>query len=610
MNSGQKGRKAKHSASGILQFAWLAIPIFLAVIGVLWQADVKIVLEPPYLLPLLNFFFCTAVSIFVAYLAGISFSRNASVTVLMLGSGMLFFGTVSLIAAVAIQLGHINIGITVYNTGVLFSGICHVLAAAALVVESRVSRHAILTLSATYALVLTVTGLLTYAAAKGLTPVFFVQGIGPTPLRQAVTGTAIGVHVVSGIIIALVSGRFHWLFGRWYALSLLMIAIGLFGILIISHVGSPLGWSGRAAQYVGGVYMLVAVLAAAREGGEWDAALQSALKESQERYRILAEATFEGIVISEEDVIVDANEQFRRMLGYSESELIGKRIADLIPDKDREWFLDYILSGRDMAGKHTMLKNDGTLIFVESHGRTISRNGRQIRYSAIRDISDRKKSEEALMASEQRLKASLAEKEVLLKEIHHRVKNNMQVISSLVALQADQIKDDSLSNVLREVTDRVRSMAMVHEKLYQSDDLARVDFADYTQSLVNYLWRSYANLAPGVRLQLDLSPVLLPVNLAVPCGLIVNELFSNALKHAFRGRDGGQVNVALHGNSNGKVQLSVRDNGIGLPSEIDWQQSPSLGLSLVQTLAIQLHAAVQVTNAEGTKFKITFENQT
>jgi PAS domain S-box-containing protein len=1236
MNSVQNQHRMKQSASGTFRFAWLSIPIFLALVGFLWLADIKIVLEPPYLFPLLNFIFATAVSVFVAYLASISFARNASMTALMLGSGMLFFGTTSFMAAIAIQLGYINAGVTVYNTGMLFAGICHLLAAIALISENRVHRNAILAISATYALVLTVTGLLAYVAATDLTPVFFIQGIGPTPLRQAVLGTAISLHVLSGIIIDIYARRFHWPFGRWYALSLWMIAIGLFGFLIISYVGSPLAWSARAALYVGGLYMLVAVLTAAREGGEWDAVLQSALKESQERYRILTEATFEGIAISEEGVIVDVNEQFCRMLGYAQSGLIGKRVVDLIPENERERVLGTILSGQNRTDEHSMLKKDGTIIVVESHGRTILRNGRQIRFSAVRDITDRKRSEMALRESEDKfskafynspvllfiterdtglfievnnayavltgfkheelightsielgiltsesrdeiirhlsqsgrvqnmqaqivtksgeiktclfsaeqlkyrgkpclicsgiditerkqaeealermrllmsegqklahlgsfeyiaatgetvwsdeefriyglepgpcspsfpelmqkhfhpedtarvdqqfsealqrgsryemehrivrpdgsvrdlynvaqpdfdaqgklvkyigatlditdrkrieevleaersrllavleslpvavwiadqdgtviqtnraveniwgkqnapygklkgwwadtgkalepedwalaravfkgdfsagetidierfngeratilnnaapikdktgriiggvavaqdittqkqaerslresearlrlaldaahmvaweydpatlkvtlsenaekvlelpgrhensnqgynlihpsdaeqhrnlvtqaiatggsyvseyrhtrgekeiwleeygravidrtgktirlvgvvqnitdrkkaadtlreseekfrtvfeqaavgigrvsfddacwievndmfcrmlgysrkellstpwpqithpddvdsdlipfrrmaageldsytvekrfihkqghhvwarltlslvrdakgmpnyeiaviedindkktaektLKASLAEKEVLLKEIHHRVKNNMQVISSLVALQADQIKDAALSNILKEVTDRVRSMAMVHEKLYQSPDLAGVDFADYMQSLVNYLWRSYGNTAPGVRLELDLSPVFLPVNFAVPCGLILNELFSNAIKHAFRGRSSGKVKVALDGNPNGQVQLSVADNGIGLPSGMNWRQSPSLGLTLVQTLATQLHATVEVVNAEGTEFKIFFEIQT
>ena len=146
-----------------------------------------------------------------------------------------------------------------------------------------------------------------------------------------------------------------------------------------------------------------------------------------------------------------------------------------------------------------------------------------------RDITERKQAEE-------RIRASLAEKEVLLKEIHHRVKNNMQVISSLVALQAERLPDAAMRAVLQDVTHRVRSMALVHEKLYQSADMARVEFAEYAQSLLNYLWRAHGTAASGVRLALDLEPVPLSVNAAVPCGLILNELASNALKHAFRGR--------------------------------------------------------------------------
>ncbi|MBI4776201.1 MAG: PAS domain-containing protein [Deltaproteobacteria bacterium] len=215
------------------------------------------------------------------------------------------------------------------------------------------------------------------------------------------------------------------------------------------------------------------------------------------------------------------------------------------------------------------------------------------------DITERKQVEEAL-------RASLAEKEVLLKEVHHRVKNNMQVISSLVALQADDTDNAVIRDILQDVTHRIRSMAMVHEKLYQSTDLARVEFADYAQSLLNYLWRAHGSDADGVRLVLDLEPVLLPVNVAVPCGLILNELFSNALKHAFNGRAGGQVTMSLRGDAQGRVRLCVRDNGTGLPEQFDWRQSRSLGLRLVQMLAKQLRAAVEVSSVKGTEFTIAF----
>jgi two-component sensor histidine kinase len=219
----------------------------------------------------------------------------------------------------------------------------------------------------------------------------------------------------------------------------------------------------------------------------------------------------------------------------------------------------------------------------------------------VQDITARKHAEEAL-------KASLSEKEVLLKEIHHRVKNNMQVISSLLSLQASHLPDDSMRAILQDVTHRVRSMALVHEKLYQSADMARIEFAEYAQTLLGYLWRAHGTPTSYIRLALDLEPTPLSVNAAVPCGLILNELATNALKHAFRGRNSGEVIVSLHGNPEGQVCLRMRDNGTGLPAGLDWRSAKSLGLCLVQILAKQLSATVEVSSVggEGTEFSVTF----
>lgn len=216
-----------------------------------------------------------------------------------------------------------------------------------------------------------------------------------------------------------------------------------------------------------------------------------------------------------------------------------------------------------------------------------------------------------LRDAEAALRASLAEKEVLLKEIHHRVKNNMQVISSLVDLQAGQLKDEAMRAVLQDVTHRVRSMALVHEKLYQSADMARVEFAEYAQSLLNYLWRAHGTAASGIRLTTDLEPVPLSVNTAVPCGLILNELATNALKHAFPKKEGErgsncEIRVTLKVGSEGRVCLSVRDSGTGMPAGVDWRHADSLGLRLVQILAKQLSAAVEVQSGEGTEFSVSF----
>ncbi|MGO9200234.1 MAG: histidine kinase dimerization/phosphoacceptor domain -containing protein [Limisphaerales bacterium] len=208
--------------------------------------------------------------------------------------------------------------------------------------------------------------------------------------------------------------------------------------------------------------------------------------------------------------------------------------------------------------------------------------------------------------AEERIQASLREKEVLLKEIHHRVKNNLQVISSLVDLQADVLGDAALRGVFADLRDRVRSMALVHEKLYQSESLARVDFAEYARSLLSYLWRAHAGSEAGIRLKLNLQPVSLSVETAVPCGLILNELAANAIKHAFRGRSDGEVTVTLHASPEGRVRLCVSDNGAGLPSGLDWRQSPSMGLGLVRMLAGQLNGTLEAGLGGGTRFEIAF----
>ena len=217
------------------------------------------------------------------------------------------------------------------------------------------------------------------------------------------------------------------------------------------------------------------------------------------------------------------------------------------------------------------------------------------------------RAQKALRESEERIKKSLAEKEVMLKEIHHRVKNNLQIISSLVSMQADNLTDEKTREEFDDVCDRVRSMALIHEKLYQTEDLARLNFADYSTSLLHALWSSHDILADKVRLNLALAPVMLTIETAVPCGLILNELAGNALKHAFpNGRD-GEVTVGLeHDAAPNTACLWVRDNGVGLLPGLDWRQSSSLGLRLVQILAGQLHGSVETGTSPGAEFRVTF----
>lgn len=207
-----------------------------------------------------------------------------------------------------------------------------------------------------------------------------------------------------------------------------------------------------------------------------------------------------------------------------------------------------------------------------------------------------------LEESERRLRVSLKEKEVLLKEIHHRVKNNLQIVASMLSLQAGTGGLQSL----RESQDRVRTLALVHEKLYGSHDLAHIPFGQYVHDLAGYLLRSYASTAERVCLREELDDMHLDLNLAVPLGLIVNELVSNALKHAFTGRDRGTITLVLRNAENGRRELAVADDGVGFPAGLDHRATESLGLQLVEVLTAQLGGSTTLERGHGTRFTIRF----
>jgi two-component sensor histidine kinase len=204
------------------------------------------------------------------------------------------------------------------------------------------------------------------------------------------------------------------------------------------------------------------------------------------------------------------------------------------------------------------------------------------------------------------IEKSLEEKSVLLKEIHHRVKNNLQVISSLLSLQSAQIKDPQARQLFNDSQNRVRSMALIHEKLYQSNDLAHIDFKDYVQNLSNFLMRSFAAEMRGVRSRLDIENIFLKIDQAIPCGLILNELVSNSLKHAFPEGRNGEVYIQFRLDENRQYHLTVGDNGAGFPADIDFQNTTSLGLQLVSSLTGQIDGNIELIKTPGTEFRITF----
>ncbi|ALA59113.1 putative Histidine kinase family [Nitrospira moscoviensis] len=204
------------------------------------------------------------------------------------------------------------------------------------------------------------------------------------------------------------------------------------------------------------------------------------------------------------------------------------------------------------------------------------------------------------------LKASLREKEILLKEIHHRVKNNLQVISSLIDLQAARQPDPGVQVLFRDARDRVRSMALVHEKLYQSEDLARTELGAYARNLMRELFQAHREQSESIALRLEVEPLHLPVDMAIPCGLILNELATNSLKHAFVGRDRGAIRIELARMDDGRARLVFQDDGRGFPPGMDWRATSSLGLRLIRMLSDQLDAELVLHEGPGTTFELRF----
>jgi PAS domain S-box-containing protein len=314
------------------------------------------------------------------------------------------------------------------------------------------------------------------------------------------------------------------------------------------------------------------------------------------------------ISVDEQHLIILFNQGAEKIFGYSYQEVVGQPLDVLLPATLSEVHRQHI---KDFAGSHVSARRmgergeirgrrkDNTEFPAEASISKVGVEGMTMFTVILRDVTQR-------VAAEEKIRTSLREKEALLKEIHHRVKNNLQVVTSLLGLQSRAATDEQTRKMFQESQNRIHSMALLHESLYQSNNLAMIDFPDYIRQLASHLFHSYGVRADRIHLRTNLDELYLNLDSAVPCGLIINELVSNSLKYAFPDGREGEVRIELHEHSSGQAKLVVADNGVGLRSDIDWVTARSLGLRLVRSLAEQLGARIEVKSNTGTEVQLTF----
>ncbi|MCK5051384.1 MAG: PAS domain S-box protein [Candidatus Cloacimonetes bacterium] len=332
---------------------------------------------------------------------------------------------------------------------------------------------------------------------------------------------------------------------------------------------------------------------------------EGALRESEEKFRNLVETSIDLVFRLTKTGHIDyISPRIEDLYGYQPDELIGKHLRTTTPVKEvprTMKAISMILAGKPIKNFEIKQKaKTGRIIPMEINAVPVYESGEIVGLQGImRDITERKQAEE-------QTKKDLEEKNVLLHEVYHRVKNNMQLISSLLNLQSTYIKDKRALELFQNSRDRVRTMALIHDALYRSKDMTNIDFADYARKLTAQIFISYGADSNLVKLITDIKDVLLDINIGIPCGMIINELVSNSIKYAFPEGRKGEISVSLTF-KNQIYKLCVKDNGIGFPGEVDLENSSTFGLKIVKSLTQQLKGSLKLEKVKGTSFTITFK---
>lgn len=394
------------------------------------------------------------------------------------------------------------------------------------------------------------------------------------------------VHIVMLILMSLLPANFVWITFQTIAVSVMIfypIATVIIGKILIDQ--------------------------------EDNTKLVQDLRESEERYRLIAQNTVDSIAVFDLNMnYTYVSPSVVKMLGYTPDELIELGLMKIVaPDSlpvihqafENEMKIEYSGKGdpeRNIVITTQQYQKNGSLIWVES---TVSfirdKTGKPINILAVsRDITERKEAETKIFNS-------LQEKEILLKEIHHRVKNNFQIITSLLSLQAENISDEKILDIFQDSQNRIKSMSLIHELMYSTENFIDINLKNYITRLIEFLKSSYSPDDSKITIDLEVEEISLSLDNLIPIGLIINELISNSFKHAFPDGRKGNIIISLKAFDNENYLLSVKDTGIGLPKDFDLQKIKSLGMFLVSTLSKQIDGKLRFSGSDaGTEITIVF----
>lgn len=381
----------------------------------------------------------------------------------------------------------------------------------------------------------------------------------------------------------------------------------LIGLVMSRSIGRPLARLKKAAQDVGrGRFETRVAIGGQDEIGVLSRALNQMVADLQER--TVSRGYLENIIRSMHEMLIvaDADAKIQLLnpaacceLGYDAGELIARPLRGLFDIEPPPASTDFPRTLGHGTESVMRSRKHGLIPVICSIGELHDETGRLVGFVCAASNNSRQKE------IEQRLLDSLREKELLLQEVHHRVKNNLQVISSLLNLQAQQVRDPETIRLFQESQGRVRSLALIHEQLYRSRDLSQVDFAAYVRELVGHLVTGMGKMAAGVRFDFDLEPSPLAIDVAIPCGMMVNELVTNALEHAFPPGRSGTIRIVFR-NHDGGYELTVADDGIGLAEKLLADHPDTLGWKVVQALTRQIRGRLDMQSTQGSTITIHF----